>query len=230
MDEAGLPIDNALSLTRLPSGAQLRLNAVRRCLSKGLSIAEAGLKSGLFTSWEASLLHAAFSAGNLAHAYRRLADHYTRRAAHVAAMKSRMMLPLGMVVIAVFVQPLPSLVAGTLSPGAFLARCLLQLLALGGAAWLFTELPHRLQSGSWASRNIPLDRVLPAGAGFGSMFVRRSVRDCFESSGAAAGGRDADSGSSAVICGCDPEPRNQAATFADQTSNRRRRLVCAGGR
>lgn len=181
MDEAGLPIDNALSLTRLPSGAQLRLNAARRCLSKGLSIAEAGLKSGLFTSWEASLLHAAFSAGNLAHAYRRLADHYTRRAAHVAAMKSRMMLPLGMVVIAVFVQPLPSLVAGTLSPGAFLARCLLQLLALGGAAWLFTELPHRLQSGSWASRNIPLDRVLPVVPVFGSMFVRRSVRDCFES-------------------------------------------------
>ena len=120
MEEAGLPIDMALSLTRLPPGAQLCLTTMRRYLSKGLGIAEAGLKSGLFTPLEASLLHAAFSAGSLAHTYRRLSDNYARRAAHVAAMKSRMTLPLAMLVITIFVQPLPSLVAGTLSPGGFL--------------------------------------------------------------------------------------------------------------
>ena len=92
-----------------------------------------------------------------------------------------MMLPPAMLVIAIFVQPLPSLVAGTLSPGGFLIRCLLQLIALGGAVCLFTELPHRLQSGSLATRNIPLDRVLPLVPLFGSMYVRRNVRDCFES-------------------------------------------------
>ena len=181
MEEAGIPIDKALGLTQLPSRAQLRVAAVRRCCSKGLGLPEAGLKSGLFTPFEASLLHAAFSAGNLAHAYRRLSDHYTRRAAHVAAMKSRMMLPLAMVAIAVFAQPLPSLVAGTLSPGGYLIGCLLRLITLGGAVYLFTELPHRLQSGSLAAMTIPLDRVLRAVPLFGSMFVRRSVRDCFES-------------------------------------------------
>lgn len=91
------------------------------------------------------------------------------------------MLPVAMVVIAVVVQPLPSLVAGTLSPGGYLIRCLLELLVLGGAVFLFTELPHRLQAGSLATRNIPLDRVLLVVPLFGSMFVRRSVRDCFES-------------------------------------------------
>jgi general secretion pathway protein F len=181
MEEAGLPIDKALNLTRLPPGAQPRLTIMRRSLSKGLGIAEAGLKSGLFTPLEASLLHAAFSAGSLAHTYRRLSDNYARRAAHVAAMKSRMTLPLAMLVITIFVQPLPSLVAGTLSPGGFLIKCLLQLIALGGGVCLFTELPHRLQSGSLATRNIPLDRVLPLVPLFGSMYVRRNVRDCFES-------------------------------------------------
>jgi general secretion pathway protein F len=181
MEEAGLPIDKALSLTRLPPGAQLRLTTMRRCLSKGLRVAEAGLKSGLFTPLEAALLHAAFSAGSLSRTYRRLSDHYARRAAHVAAIRSRMMLPLTMLVIAIFVQPLPSLVAGTLSPGGFLIKCLLQLIALGGAVCLFTELPHRLQSGSLATRDIPLDRVLRLVPLFGSMYVRRNVRDCFES-------------------------------------------------
>jgi type II secretory pathway component PulF len=181
MEEAGLPIDKALSLTRLPPSAQLRLTIMRRCLSNGLRVAEAGLKSGLLTPLEAALLHAAFSAGSLSRTYRRLADHYARRAAHVAAIRSRMMLPLTMLVIAIFVQPLPSLVAGTLSPGSFLFRCLLQLIALGGAVCLFTELPHRLQSGSLATRDIPLDRVLRLVPLFGSMYVRRNVRDCFES-------------------------------------------------
>jgi general secretion pathway protein F len=181
MEEAGLPIDKALSLIRLPLSAQLRLTAMRRCLSKGVGVAEAGLTSDLFTPLEASLLHAALSAGSLAHTYRRLSGNYARRAAHVTTIRSRMMLPLAMLVIAMFVQPLPSVIAGTLSPGGFLIRCLLQLIALGGAVYLFTELPHRLESGSLATRNIPLDRVLLLVPLFGPIYVRRNVRDCFES-------------------------------------------------
>ena len=179
MEDAGLPIDNALGLTRLP-GAQRRLTAMRKYLGAGLGIAEAGMKSGLFTRWEASVLHAAFSAGNLAHTYRRLSEYYARRAAHAAAMRSRMMLPLAMLVIAVFVQPLPSLVAGTLSPGGFLIRCLLELIAIGAVVYLFSGLPERLQPDSSATRHIPLDPVLPLVPLFGSMYVRRNVRDCFD--------------------------------------------------
>lgn len=180
MEEAGLPIDKALSLTRLP-GAQPRLNNMRRFLRQGVSFAEAGLRGGLFTPLEVSLLHAAYRAGNLAHTYRRLADHYARRGANMAAMRSRMMVPLAMLVIALFVQPLPSLVAGTLSAGGYLVKCLLELFVLGGAVSLFTELPHRLQSGSLANRIIPVDRFLPLLPLFGSMYVRRNARDCFES-------------------------------------------------
>lgn len=180
MEEAGLPIDKALSLTRLPLGARRRLVNMRGWLEHGSAVTEAGLRSGLFTPLEASLLHAALSAGNMAYIYRRLADHYARRAAHLAAVKSRMMLPVAMLVIAIFVQPLPRLIAGTLSPGGFLIRCVLELIALCGAVYLFTELPGTLQSGSLATRNIPIDRVLRFVPLFGSMYVRRNVRDCFE--------------------------------------------------
>jgi general secretion pathway protein F len=181
MEDAGLPVDKALSLARLPLGARRGLTSMRRCLGKGLGVAQAGLQSGLFTPFEASLLRAATSAGSPAHTYRRLADHCARRAAHMAAIKSRMMLPLAMVVIAILVQPLPSLVAGTLSPGGYLIRCLLALIALGGAVWLFTGLPYSFQSGSLLGRKAPLDRVSLRMPLFGPIYIRRNVRDCFQS-------------------------------------------------
>ena len=180
LEEAGLPVDKALGLLRLP-GAELRLTTLRSLLAKGMGIAEAGSRSGLFTRWETSLLHAASSAGKLAHTYRRLSDYYARQAAHVAAMRSRMMLPLAIVVIAIFVQPLPSLIAGTLSPGGFLVKCLLELIAVGGAVYLFTGWPHRFEPGSSATPDIPLAPVLPRVPLFGPMYERRNVRDCFES-------------------------------------------------
>lgn len=181
LEETGLPIDKALDHARLPLGAHLRLPTMRRCLGQGLGIAEAGLKSGLFTPRDASLLHAASSAGKLAHAYRRLADHYTRRVARAGAMSARLMPSLAMLVLAIFVQPLPSLIAGTVSAGGFLVRCLLELTVVGGALCLFTELPYHLQAGSLAGRKIALDRLLARVPLFGSMHVRRNVRDCFES-------------------------------------------------
>jgi general secretion pathway protein F len=179
-EEAGLPTDQALGLTRVP-GAHSRLTAARKLVSKGMGIAEAGSTSGLFTRWEASLLRAASSAGKLAHTYRRLSEHYARQAAHVAAVRSRMMLPLAIVVIAILVQPLPSLIAGTLSPAGFFIKCVLELTAIGGAVYLFTGWPHRLELGSSASRDVPLDSVLPRVPVFGPMYERRNVRDCFES-------------------------------------------------
>ena len=180
MEEAGVPVDQALSLTRVP-GAGQRLTTMRRLLGNGLGIAEAGLESGLFTRWDASLLHAAISAGRLAHTYRRLSGYYARRAARAAAIRSRMMLPLAMLVIAIFVQPLPSLVAGTLSLGGFVFKCLLEVIVLGGAVYLFTGLPRRLEPGSPATRDIPLDPVLRRVPLFGPIYERRNVRDCFES-------------------------------------------------
>ena len=180
LEEAGLPVDKALGLLRVP-GAAPRVAAMRGLLGQGMGIAEAGSTSGLFTRWEASLLHAASSAGKLSHAYRRLADHYARQAAHVAAMRSRMMLPLAIVVIAILVQPLPSLIAGTLSPAGFLVKCFIEVLAVGGAVYLFTGWPHRFEPGSSATRDIPLDPVLPRVPLFGPMYERRNARDCFES-------------------------------------------------
>ena len=84
MEDAGLPFNQASLLTQLPPAARPRLTDTKKWLRSGLGVADAGLKSGLFTDLEASLLRAAFSAGSPSGTYRRLADYYARKAAHSA--------------------------------------------------------------------------------------------------------------------------------------------------
>jgi len=181
MEQAGLPVDRALGMVRLPRDAQPRVAAMRKWLGLGFGIGEAGLRGGLFTPLEAALLHAACNAGSPAHTYRRLADYCARRAARLAKMKSRLMLPLATLLIADFLGPLPKVFAGELSAGGYLLRCLLPLLALCAALYLLGELPRRLQPDSAAMRKIQLDGTLLRLPCFGTMIERRNVRDFFDS-------------------------------------------------
>jgi len=181
LEEAGVPADRALSFTRLPREVQPRLNDMSRYMRQGSPIAEAGLRSALFTPLESALLHAACSAGSPARTYRRLADYYAKRAARLAKIKSRMMQPLATLVIGVFLGPLPKLAAGSISAGGYLLRCLLPLFGLAGLLYLYTELPRRLKADSPALQKIPLDDLLTRIPWFGPMLVRRNVRDFLDS-------------------------------------------------
>jgi general secretion pathway protein F len=177
MEDAGLPFDKALRLVHLPPRERRRLAGTRKWIRLG--IADAGLKGGLFTSIEASLLRAAAVSGSPSRAYHLLSDHYARRSIRTKVMKSRMMLPVVMLVIAVFIRPLPNLVAGTLTWVSYLLKYLLPLIAVGGALWLLGDLSQRSQS----ARALPntLDRVLSLVPLFGPIQVRRNIRDFFDS-------------------------------------------------
>jgi len=177
MEDAGLPFDNALRLVHLPARERPRLAGTRKWIRLG--IADAGLKGGLFTSMEASLLRAAAVSGSPSRMFHLLSDQYARRAARAKALKSRMMLPGVMLAAAVFIRPLPDLVAGSLTWGGYLLKYLLPWIAVAGAAYLLRELAQRRQSAG-ALRN-PLGRVLSLVPLFGPIQVRRSIRDFFDS-------------------------------------------------
>lgn len=89
------------------------------------------------------------------------------------------MLPVVMLIIAVFIRPLPNLVAGTLSWGGYLLRYLLPWMAIGGAAYLLCQPSPRWQAVR-ALRNA-LDRVFSLVPLFGPVRVRRNLRDFFDS-------------------------------------------------
>lgn len=183
LEDAGVPFDRALGALRAPPAARDRLAQMRRQIALGVPIAEAGRASGLFTPLEAALVQAAASAGSPARTYRSIAGHCVRQAARVKRMKSRMLLPAAIVVVAAITQPLPMLIAGEIGAIGYLFRCLLPLALIAVGARLFTELPRHLSADSPAMRDLPIDGLLPQLPLFGPIYERRSVRDFCESLG-----------------------------------------------
>ena len=177
MEDAGLPFDKALRSVHLPARERPRLAGTRKWIRLG--IADAGLKGGLFTPMEATLLRASAASGSPSRTFHLLSDQYARRAARMKTLKSRMMLPAVILVIAVLAGPLPDLVTGTLTWGGYLVKCLLPWIAVGGAVYLLGDLSRRRPSAP-ALRNT-LGRSLSLVPLFGPIQVRRNIRDFFDS-------------------------------------------------
>jgi type II secretory pathway component PulF len=179
MEEAGLPFDKVLDIVHLPANETSRLRATQKCIRLGLGIAEAGLRSGLFTPLEASLVRAATLSGSPARTYRLIADQCARRAARIKALKSRLTVPAIMIALWVVLGPVPNLVSGSLSLSGYLVKHLLPWIAAGAAAYLLADLSRRRQApSSWGTL---LDGALPFVPLFGPMEVRRNLRNFFDS-------------------------------------------------
>lgn len=181
MEEAGLPFDKVLDIVHLPPNEHARLKATRKWIRLGLGVAEAGLRSGLFTALEASLVRTATLSGSPARTYRLIADQCARRAVRSKAIKSRIVLPAIMIAVWIILGPVPNLVAGSLTLSSYLAKHLLPWIGLGTAAYLLLDLLRRRQPGVHSFWEVRLDGVLPFVPLFGSMEVRRNLRDFFDS-------------------------------------------------
>ena len=166
LEAAGVPYERALGTMALPSSAAPRLKAMQAMAARGVDAAKAGQQSGLFTKLEARLIQAALYAGSPAPTYARLAKYYSQRAMQWTAIKSRLVLPAFVLVVALLVQPLPALVGGTLGVAGYVAQVFTWALSIAAIvavlAWLVRTFPKR----------VPL---------YGPIFVRGSLRDFFES-------------------------------------------------
>ena len=176
MESAGLPFDRALSVLHLVEAGQERLVSMVALLKRH-DFATAGERSGLFTKLEARLIHAAISTGSPAHIYGRLAECYTARAMQLATMKSRMVMPAGVFLLALIIEPLPGLVSGSLGLFGYLFQVLRPLLVVGAmffAArwWLSRPVDEAKQKAASPLCSLPL---------IGRLIVRQNVRDYFES-------------------------------------------------
>ena len=132
MEIAGLPVDKAFALLEVTAPAVTRLNEMRKLIAWRIDPATAGERSGLFTRIEACLIRAAMRAGSPAGMCRRLADVYTLRAMQLATMRSRLMIPASVLLLALFIQPLPSLIAGSIGVGGYLLLVVWPILVLAG--------------------------------------------------------------------------------------------------
>jgi type II secretory pathway component PulF len=174
MEQAGLPFDRAFAVLSLPAPMAPRLVTMRALLVKGVEFSSAGAQSGLFTQLESRLIRAALNAGSPATMYQRLAGYYTERAMHLATMKSRLMLPAGIFVLALLVQPLPALIGGSLNVLGYVWQVLRPILLIGALLYCVRVLARRdpRAAGKSFYQNIPL---------YGPIFVRQNLRHFFES-------------------------------------------------
>jgi general secretion pathway protein F len=176
MEKAGLPFDRALAVLSLPTPFLGRIEALRALTAQGVELASAGEKSGLFTLLESRLIHAATNAGSPANTYQRLADYYTERARQLATMKSRLMLPAAVFLLALLIQPLPALIQGSLSAAGYAWHVSKPILLIAVSIWGVRALAGADARGSRRSfyQHLPL---------YGPIFVRQNLRDVFESLG-----------------------------------------------
>jgi type II secretory pathway component PulF len=181
LEEAGLPFDRVLDIVHLPPNEHARLKATRRGIKRGLGIAEAGLRSGLFTPLEASLVRTATMSGSPARTYRLIADQCARRAARVKALQSRLTIPAIMIAVWIILGPVPDLITGSLTLSSYLTRHLLPWIGMGVAAYLLLGLLRRRPRAAHSSWVGVIDGFLPFVPLFGPMEVRRNLRNFFDS-------------------------------------------------
>lgn len=179
MEKAGLPAQKAVALLHLAGEGKSRLDKLRHLMSRGADIASAGEKSSLFTSLEVSMLRAALHAGSPAITYRRLADSYSQHAQQIATIRSRLTLPILILLIALLVLPLPSLVAGSLSSGAYLLQVLMPIALLVAVFYLAKQLIHWYRQAPSTRTQVWLAMKLINLPVFGEMHVRGNNCDFF---------------------------------------------------
>ncbi|HEX4327239.1 MAG TPA: type II secretion system F family protein [Burkholderiales bacterium] len=180
LETAGLPPDKAFGLVRLNKPSQPRLEMARKLLARGMDPAAAGEKSALFDKLESRLVRAALAAGSPARVYRRLGEVYARRAAQLASVKSKMLLPGLTLLVGLLTGPLPGLFSGAIGPGRYVWQVLWPLLLIAAFVQLGLRLPRWLQ-GSELEETV--DALVPGLPLFGVMIVRRNARDFFQTLG-----------------------------------------------
>ena len=182
MERSGLPPDKAFSLLQLPARLQDRVNAFRRMMNKGTDIPTAGQKSGLFSDLETNIIRAAFNAGSPEITYKRLATRYEHKARQASLVRSRMTMPLVVLLIALAVQPLPALLGGTITGAGYLLSILRPFVVLGGCVFVYRFIAKRITAMTEhpSPIQITLSKLLTRLPLFGPIVVRKNVRDFYE--------------------------------------------------
>ncbi|CAG7856601.1 hypothetical protein MCAMS1_01151 [biofilm metagenome] len=144
-EAAGLSVDQAFSLIA-KSDERLKkpLAFMQQQISKGSPISEAGKRAGIFNETQKMLIHAGEASGLLATVYGQLAEHYEGLHKRNQKIKSRLYFPALVLCIAMFVQPLPALIASEISGLNYLQHSVGRLLIIGFAVYVLIKLPDIL--------------------------------------------------------------------------------------
>lgn len=178
LERAGLPVAQAVGLLRGSAAQQSRWAPVLAALGKGRNLAQATV--GLFTPLETAVLRAAIEAGSPAIAHERLGAAAAAQARRSKQLRARLLFPLAVFAIALFLLPLPALIAGNIGGGAYLMQSLGRLLALAGIMAVLQYAARRYAHGSGGSGRTALESLALRLPVLGELMVRRQAQVFFE--------------------------------------------------
>ncbi len=180
LEESGIPIVQAMTLL-LEGGGEIGQRAIvaLNYLKRGRTLSEAGVRSGLFIGLDAALIRAGEAGGTNAQIFRQLAQFYEEKARQARQIKSRLFLPVTVLLLAIFIQPVPALILGNITITDYFGATLGLIIQLALLVFILLRFPR------WARHGF----LKPFGMGslwdkveintpyFGHWYVRRSWRD-----------------------------------------------------
>jgi len=184
LESSGIPIQNAMQMLVQAEGetgkrARVALNHLKR----GKPLSEAGAKSGLFMGLDAALIEAADAGGIYASIFRQLAPFYEEKARNQRRIKSRLFLPLTVLLLAVFIQPVPALISGKMDILSYLFATVGLIIQFALVVFVVWRLPYWVGFLKPFGISLLLDKVAISIPYFGGWVVRRNIRDFLQSLG-----------------------------------------------
>lgn len=145
MEKAGFPAQLAFThlKTKNPK-INKKIQQLQGYLDAGHTIAESGYCTGVFSKTDNYLIHAGEVSGKLGLTYQRLSGYYGDKAKRLKQIKARLYLPSLILIIAVFIQPVPALIVGAITGQHYLLLTIGQLVRLASVIYIAFHLPFWL--------------------------------------------------------------------------------------
>mgnify|MGYP003860234957 CR=1 FL=1 len=148
LEETGFPAQQTFELLQKTNPKLLKqLHQLQRYLKAGNSIADSGFKAGIFSEFDKTLLQAGEVSGNLAVIYKQLAWNYAQKVKRSKKIKSQCYLPIAILIIALFVQPIPALISNEITGLDYLVLSVGRLFKLALLIYISINLPFWLTLG-----------------------------------------------------------------------------------
>ena len=174
-----LLIDESDKNSEISKRARIALNYLKR----GKSLSEAGKRAGLFMGLDVALINVAEESGTNEKVFQQLAQFYEAKARQKRQIKSRLFLPMLILVLGVFIQAVPALILGKITFISYLSATLGILLQLALFVFILLHLSSWFRHGFLRSFRHLWDKIEINAPYFGHWFVRRNLRNFLQSLG-----------------------------------------------
>lgn len=147
LEHAGLSLqENVDLLKQKQKSIDTALNRFKTYLAQGRTISDSGYKAKLFSDIDRSCIEAGELSGQLSNIYQGIANHYSNLVKRQKHIKSKLRLPAAMIILMLFIQPLPDFIVGHLSVHDYLSQSLWVLVLLTGCIYLTINMPKYLRA------------------------------------------------------------------------------------